>query len=302
MTSCANCGAEATADDRFCRDCGKSLDATSTDGSHSAAGAGATPPPDARATATLLRTAQRAHKRGRFDEAREAYTAVILAGHPRLAARAARGLKLAEKDRRPTGRLGFWAVGFMLAAAALTWLITFLPARVESALALPVMSILSFGIFAGGALGLIALLGQRGGMNRLAGFAASGGVVWALVAGGQMDTEKEQRYLVQNGMMAAMPARMAVQEVHQQSGRFPDATSAAPLGELSREHAELIDAVTIGAGGVITVQFAAGFNGPISGKTLILRPAAGADGYTWDCHEGTVPLELRASNCRSAGG
>lgn len=208
----------------------------------------------------------------------------------------------AEPAQRRGGRLGFWALGLLVVPAALVWLASFLPGRVEALLALPAMSLMSIGGLLGALLGLYALFAQRGPLNRLCGLGAVVAVAGLLLATGDMDRTKAQRFLVHQGIAAALPARMAVEDVHARTGRFPDSVSEAPLGPLSDEHAEFVDAVSIGPGGVVTVHFKAGLNGPFAGKTIVYRPGAGPNGVSWTCDEGTVPGELRPPVCRSPGG
>lgn len=202
------------------------------------------------------------------------------------------------KAKPASGRLGFWALGLVLGPAALGWLSSFLPGRLEAGLAAVTMSLITLGGILGGVLALLAVFRQRGALNRLAGLAVLGLLGYLIMATGDMDQTKERRFIVVQGMTAAAPARMAVAEAFAATGRLPDSNADVALGPLSSEHERLIDAVNVGPGGVVTVQFAVGLNGPISGKTLVQHPVATAEGVTWECRGGTVPPDYLPPACR----
>jgi Pilin (bacterial filament)/zinc-ribbon domain len=298
MTTCTRCGKEAAAADKFCHACGAPL--TSRGGSRSEENATIGGRPDD--TGKLMRVARRAHHHRRWDEARDAYQRVIEASaHASLTDRAERGLAMVDKGQRLPGRLGLWSLAFLAAPWAVMTLTTLLPDAIGVALGLSTMSLISLGGLVGGILALIALLRQPGAWNKLAGLATLGLIGSALFVAGGMDQVKEQRFLVTQGIAAALPARVAVTEYHAKNGRFPNSAAEAPFAPLLPEQAKFLDAIRIGPDGMVTIHFAAGYGGPFAGKTIVWRPTTGSDGVTWDCREGTVPHHVRPPPCRQPG-
>ncbi|MBR9753909.1 MULTISPECIES: pilin [unclassified Cobetia] len=108
-----------------------------------------------------------------------------------------------------------------------------------------------------------------------------------------------KRANVSEGLQLAAAAKTAVTEVYSTSSSFPATNAAAGLQEASTINGNAVDSVTVGANGVITVNY----NGTVDDNAeLTLTPTASATGgsITWSCGKNaTMDDAWVPADCRS---
>jgi type IV pilus assembly protein PilA len=107
------------------------------------------------------------------------------------------------------------------------------------------------------------------------------------------------RAQVSEGLQVAQSVRLAVAETHSATGAFPITNAAAGVPEPAQFLTDYIDTVTVGADGVITIDY----NNTTPGITSItLTPLATLQGaITWTCAGAAAGAEnqLLPAECRT---
>ena len=108
------------------------------------------------------------------------------------------------------------------------------------------------------------------------------------------------RAKVSEGLALAAGAKTAVTEGYTANGAFPTTNAAAGLAADTSITGNSVQKVTVGAAGVITVQFKSNLGGTptANAKTIVLTPTETAGGITWSCTGGTLDDKYRPANCR----
>lgn len=105
-----------------------------------------------------------------------------------------------------------------------------------------------------------------------------------------------RRARVVEGLSLAAGVKTAVSEYRASQNNWPSSTD--DLGITNVISGGVVKSVSVEAGGVIKVVYneKVGFD-----QTLILRPelVSGSGNIVWRCTEGTLPSEVRPSECRS---
>lgn len=101
------------------------------------------------------------------------------------------------------------------------------------------------------------------------------------------------RARVTEGLEMASSAKLAVSETAMTNNALP-ATQAA-TGYTSPAATANVNAIAVGANGVITITYTAA----AGGGTIIMTPTLTANGdVTWDCTTGTLLPKYRPASCR----
>jgi type IV pilus assembly protein PilA len=110
------------------------------------------------------------------------------------------------------------------------------------------------------------------------------------------------RAKVSEGVSAAAAARTAIAETWNATGVFPADLAAAGLAANATDYAtSYVTSLDVGAGGVITVQFATLGNTAADNTTIVFTPTANAaGGVDWACNTGSMPTKYRPAVCRGA--
>jgi len=294
---CPKCGTETPESDRFCRYCGGALDTSdsSTPASeiinqNSSGG-------DPEAAKRSFNHARRAHLKKRWEEAIAGYKETLVLGPDlKTEQRTERHIKLAEANKRPSGTLGFWAIGIVAVPVILTSLATLLPPRVEHVMIIPLMSLMSLGALVAIICAFMGLFFQHGTANRIGAALVLGGFAFYFAQIIGMSGVKNARIIIQEGVAHAGAARMGVAEFYHANGHMPSSNAEANVVEPTEIDSNYVHSVTITEGGVITIMYRAQ---EFAGQTIVFRPLLDKDGYLlWDCYGGTVPHEYRSPNCR----
>jgi type IV pilus assembly protein PilA len=110
------------------------------------------------------------------------------------------------------------------------------------------------------------------------------------------------RAKVTEGLAAAAAARTAVAESYAARGELPATNAAAGL-EAATAYATptILNSVTVGTAGIITVAFKAIGGGVTADQTIVFTPTVNdtTQGITWVCNTGTLPMKFRPANCRT---
>lgn len=119
------------------------------------------------------------------------------------------------------------------------------------------------------------------------------GILAAIALPAYQDYTKRSH--VTEGLTLAGGAKASVTEFYSSQGYFPGSNSSAGLAEDTQIKGNAVNKVTVGSGGLITIEF----NQKVeAGNTVTLSPSTSTGGVQWSCKGGTVALKYRPSNCR----
>lgn len=109
------------------------------------------------------------------------------------------------------------------------------------------------------------------------------------------------RAKVTEGLNVAGAARASVGDYYMANNVFPANNSQAGLGVAASYATNVVQSLTVGADGVVTVAFAAIGGSVTAGQTLIFTPTAATLGapITWVCNTGSLENKYRPANCRT---
>ena len=228
--------------------------------------------------------ADAAHRKRDFDSAKLYYRTIIeFERDLRLVKKSRRRLVQVEKGKRPSGNIGFIALGLVLIFSG----IAASPFMVPGPLGYVLIPIL----FAIPVCAIWALF-QPGLWNK----AAAG--VTALIAISFMNQPHgyTNRARVTEGLSSASAGKTAVSEFYAEHQRFPAANEEAGLSAPETISSHSVYSVTLSSGGLITVVYK---GGPLEGKTMELKATLDQRGRVrWDCTGGTLGAKYRPSSCR----
>ncbi|MEQ9010940.1 pilin [Algiphilus sp.] len=114
------------------------------------------------------------------------------------------------------------------------------------------------------------------------------------------------RAKVTEGVTAANAARASIADYYAANNEFPGTNAEAGLDSTSTDYATaIIQGISVGENGVLTVAFNAIGGETADGDTLVYTPTATAAGaIEWDCDaeagDGTLPDKYAPANCRGA--
>ena len=99
---------------------------------------------------------------------------------------------------------------------------------------------------------------------------------------------------VVEGLNLASTAKMAVSETAMMNRSLPN--DQAETGYTSPAATDNVQSISIGDGGVITIQYTSA----AGGGTLLLKPKLfkKSGEITWDCKKGSLEKKYRPANCR----
>jgi TM2 domain-containing membrane protein YozV/Tfp pilus assembly protein PilE len=103
------------------------------------------------------------------------------------------------------------------------------------------------------------------------------------------------RSKVASAMVAGQPVKQQVEEYVSKNRSLP--ASNADIGLPDRVSDTYIEALSVGSGGVITMQLSKD-TGSIAGNTIVLSPRIESGSLTWSCDGGTLPPRYRMASCR----
>jgi type IV pilus assembly protein PilA len=246
----------------------------------------------------VYRQAQRQHKKGAWDEARQLYEQVIDADFDETLSAAAKGaLHLVSEQKKPPGSLGYWAIALVVLTPVVTTSVGFLPAGMQNIFGGVIISLLGIAGVAGLLCAIIALGFQAGRANKICGAVALAGfAIFACMIDGQ-DNTKLERVVIMEGLSFANAAKTGVSEYYFETGEMPASNAEARVFEPLDIDSHNVRSVTITDGGIITIEYQAE---NFAGQSIIYRPLLDTAGSVlWDCYDGTVAHEVRPSNCRT---
>lgn len=96
------------------------------------------------------------------------------------------------------------------------------------------------------------------------------------------------------GLSLAASPKLAVSETFQSTGSLPGSNSEAGYNFTSTS---LVDGITIGGNGVITVSFGGAAPSEISSSDLTFTPTTSASGVEWNC-SAAFDAQYAPSECR----
>lgn len=105
------------------------------------------------------------------------------------------------------------------------------------------------------------------------------------------------RARVTEGLTLAAQMKVGVSDFFSSNGSFPDAAASMGLVDVAMPASTGggVDTLTMGAGGVITIQFRAN-TAPAGQNQITLTPSTTANGISWSCG-GNLPTSLKPKNC-----
>ena len=107
------------------------------------------------------------------------------------------------------------------------------------------------------------------------------------------------RAQVSEGINLASGAKAAISEYFMDSGALPISNAEAGLEAAANIRGNYASSVTVGAGGVVTVQYSgAEVNAQIAGQQLTLTPSTNAGSVQWTCVNTTLAAKHVPSACR----
>jgi type IV pilus assembly protein PilA len=110
------------------------------------------------------------------------------------------------------------------------------------------------------------------------------------------------RSQVTEGLNLAAPAKASVAEVYANKGAPPISNTEAGIGAPAEITGKYVNTVTVGAGGVITVEYGKQANTKISTKTLKLTPGYSTNGdVAWICGDHATPAGISTPQAATAG-
>ena len=119
------------------------------------------------------------------------------------------------------------------------------------------------------------------------------GILAAIAIPAYQDYTK--RTHVSEGLSLAAAAKASVAEYYASEGGLPTNNTAAGLAQSQSITGNAVYGVAVGADGNITITY----NEKVEDSdTVILVPAEGPGGVTWDCTTGNVQPKYRPANCR----
>lgn len=131
------------------------------------------------------------------------------------------------------------------------------------------------------------------------------GVFSAIYLGGALlqaldtGTDRSEMARVHAALLDVEAARIGVETYWVETGRFPASNREAAVRAPLAFARGVVESVTIGPGGTITVRFAGDEPEPdtAQARTLVYTPVVDASGLRWDCSGGDLPSELRPEAC-----
>ena len=111
------------------------------------------------------------------------------------------------------------------------------------------------------------------------------------------------RAKVTEGLGLAGMAKTAVAETYSSKGAAPSNNASAGIATAASITGNSVASVTVGASGLITILYKSTLGGSptANAKSVMLKPAFGAGGVTWDCtsNAGTsMPSKYMPAQCR----
>lgn len=106
------------------------------------------------------------------------------------------------------------------------------------------------------------------------------------------------RAKVTEGLSLASAGKTAVSEYYASNGTLPGTNTEAGMAASTSISGNSVRHVSVGADGVIEVEFSA--PAQIDGSTLVMTPTTSAGQITWSCTGGgaDLPGQYRPSSCR----
>ncbi len=105
------------------------------------------------------------------------------------------------------------------------------------------------------------------------------------------------RARVAEGLGLASAAKTGVSEYYASEGSMPSSNTQAGLGPAGSIEGNNVTAVTVGAGGSITVRYTG--SGALSGQELRFSATTTNGNIIWSCNTGgTLDSKYRPANCR----
>jgi type IV pilus assembly protein PilA len=102
---------------------------------------------------------------------------------------------------------------------------------------------------------------------------------------------------VSEAFSLASAAKTAVSLYHAESGSFPTTNTMAGLSTATDINGEYVTSVTVGAGGALTILFAA--PAVESGNSVILTPTDETGSISWKCSSASIKANHLPNTCTS---
>ena len=107
------------------------------------------------------------------------------------------------------------------------------------------------------------------------------------------------RARVSEGLGLASPAKVGVSEFFASNGALPSTNASVGLATAASINGNAISSVTIGTGGLITIQSSTtNMPNEAQSKTWQLSPITSAGRVKWSCKAGTMPTKYLPAECR----
>jgi len=121
---------------------------------------------------------------------------------------------------------------------------------------------------------------------------------FVVLHGPKASTSYGERVAVIEALQQSVAAQKAVEQFWRAHERFPINISEARVRERPDTLATVIQSITLGDGGVITLSLATHRYPSVDKKTLVLIPTTNAGSVDWDCRGGNLPDHVRPAECR----
>ena len=123
------------------------------------------------------------------------------------------------------------------------------------------------------------------------------GILSAIAVPAYQDYTKRTK--VSEGINMVAPGKLAVAEFFDSLGRLPASNASAGMPSSTSIKGTYTSYVSVGTGGVITMEVKGTNDTLLDGTTMVYTPTTNAGSVEWDCKTTTdVPTKFRPANCR----